>query len=95
MGAVIPLTDASRRPEHFPIVTVCIIVANFAVVARELAGGDAFVLKWAAIPAHITSGHDWGTVLTALFLHGSWSHKLQSAPVRRFPTWVRAAPSPR
>jgi len=76
MGAVIPLTDASRRPVRFPIVTVCIIVANFAVFALELAGGDAFVLQWAAIPAHITAGHDWVTVLTAMFLHGSWSHIL-------------------
>jgi membrane associated rhomboid family serine protease len=54
MVALIPLPDASRRPVRFPIVTVCIIVANVGVFALELAGGDAFVLKWAAIPAHIT-----------------------------------------
>lgn len=36
--------------------------------------GDAFVLKWAAVPAQIVAGHHWITILTAMFLHGSWSH---------------------
>ena len=76
MGGLIPLTDASRRPIRFPIVTVGIIVANFFVWALELGGGDAFVLKWSAIPAQITSGHSWITILTAMFMHGSWSHIL-------------------
>lgn len=74
MGGLIPLTDASRRPVHFPVVTASIILANFIVWGLELHGGDAFVLKWSAIPADITSGHHWITILTAMFLHGSWSH---------------------
>jgi len=73
VGSLIPLTDASRRPVHFPIVTTGIILTNFFVFALELRGGDAFVLKWAAVAAHITSGHDWITILTAMFMHGSWS----------------------
>jgi membrane associated rhomboid family serine protease len=76
MGAVVPLSDASRRPVNFPIVTVAIIVANFIVWFLELANGDAFVLKWAAIPANITAGGHWITLFTAMFLHGSWSHIL-------------------
>ena len=76
MGGLIPLTDASRRPTHIPVVTGGIILANFAVFGLELNGGDAFVLKWAAIPAQITSGHHLITILTAMFLHGSWSHIL-------------------
>jgi membrane associated rhomboid family serine protease len=76
VGALIPLTDATRRPVRFPIVTLCIILANVAAFGLELVGGDAFVLKWAAIPAHITAGHDWETLLTAMFLHASWSHIL-------------------
>jgi membrane associated rhomboid family serine protease len=74
MGGLIPLTDASRRPVHFPILTICIIVANFLVFVLELKGGEAFVLNWAAIPANITAGHHWITILTAMFMHGSWSH---------------------
>ena len=66
----------SRRPLHFPIVTICIIVVNFLVFGLELKGGDAFVLRWAAIPAKITSSHNLITILTAMFMHGSWSHIL-------------------
>jgi membrane associated rhomboid family serine protease len=74
MGTVIPLTDASRRPVNMPVVTIGIIIANFVVFALELAGGDAFVLKWSAIPAHISAGKDVITLFTAMFLHGGWSH---------------------
>ena len=74
MGGMIPLTDASRRPAHFPIVTIGIILTNFFVFALELSGGDAFVLRWSVIPADIMAGHHWITILTAMFMHGSWSH---------------------
>ena len=74
MGALIPLTDASRRPVHFPIVTISIIIVNFLVFGLELSGGEPFVLKWAAVPVNITTGHHWITILTAMFMHGSWSH---------------------
>jgi membrane associated rhomboid family serine protease len=76
VGGLIPLTDASRRPVHFPIITIGLILTNFFVFVLELSGGDAFVLKWAAVPANITAGHDWITILTSMFLHGSWSHIL-------------------
>jgi rhomboid family protein len=73
---MIPLTDASRRPVHFPIITICIILTNLFVFVLELTGGDAFVLRWAAIPANIIAGHHWITILAAMFMHGSWSHIL-------------------
>ena len=73
---LIPLTDADRRPVNFPIVTLLLIVVNFIVFFFELAGGDAFVTRWALVPAHITSGQDWITLLTAMFLHGGWEHIL-------------------
>jgi membrane associated rhomboid family serine protease len=74
MGGLIPLSDASRRPVRMPVVTGCIIALNVAVFLLELTRGDAFVTQWSAIPAHITSGHHWITILTAMFMHGSWSH---------------------
>jgi membrane associated rhomboid family serine protease len=74
VGTVIPLSDASRRPTHFPIVTLLIIALNVFVFVLELMGGEPFVLKWAAIPANIVAGHHWITILTAMFMHGSWSH---------------------
>lgn len=74
MGTVIPLGDASRRTRSFAWVTALIIAANAYVFLRELEGGDAFVGRWAAIPAQITSGHHWITIVTAMFLHAGWLH---------------------
>lgn len=74
MGGLIPLRDVSRRPAHIPVVTACIIAVNFVVFGLEIKGGDAFVLKWCAVPVEITSGHHWITILTAMFMHASWSH---------------------
>ena len=74
MGGLIPLKDASRRPTQVPIVTILIIVVNVFVFIRELLNGDAFVTAWSVIPAQIVSGHHWITILTAMFMHASWSH---------------------
>src|SRR5712692_7824041 len=71
---MIPLSDASRRPSRFPVVTVSIILVNVFVFVLELMGGDAFVTQWSLVPVQITSGHQWITILTAMFMHGSWSH---------------------
>ncbi len=74
MGGMIPLSDASRRPAHFPVVTTGIIVVNFIVFIFELHGGDAFVQRWSVIPADIMAGHHLINLLTAMFMHGSWMH---------------------
>jgi membrane associated rhomboid family serine protease len=71
---MIPLGDASRRPDRFPAVTVGIIVVNALVFGLELTGGEPFVLRWAEIPATIVAGHRWITILTAMFMHGGWLH---------------------
>jgi membrane associated rhomboid family serine protease len=71
---MIPLGDASRQPTRFPVVTIAIIVVNAFVFVLELMGGDAFVKQWSVIPADIVAGHHWITILTAMFMHGSWLH---------------------
>jgi membrane associated rhomboid family serine protease len=74
MAAVIPLRDASRRPTRFPFVTASIIVLNVLVFALELSRGNAFVMRWAVIPAEIMSGHGLLTIASAMFMHGGWLH---------------------
>jgi membrane associated rhomboid family serine protease len=74
MGGVIPLSDASRRPARIPVITVFIILVSAFVFVLELMNGEPFVTRWAAIPAEIFAGHHWITILTAMFMHGSWSH---------------------
>ena len=74
MGGLIPLSDASRRPVRAPVCTALIIIVNSLVFLLELTRGEAFVTQWSLVPAQITSGHQWITILTAMFMHGSWSH---------------------
>jgi membrane associated rhomboid family serine protease len=86
---VIPLYD--RNPtRRFPIVTVGLIVACFAVFGLELTvsmgGGDAaledFFTRWGALPANITAAIEAGNwlspailgILTSVFLHAGWLH---------------------
>jgi membrane associated rhomboid family serine protease len=73
---MIPLGDVSRRPLRFPAVTILIIVANALVFLLELSSGDAFILRWSMVPAHIIEGRDWITILTAMFMHAGWAHIL-------------------
>jgi len=75
MGLV-PLGDASRRPTRLPVVTATLIFLNAIVFALELLGGEAFVNRWSVIPEQIASGHHLITIVTGMFMHGSWSHIL-------------------
>ncbi len=34
-------------------------------------GTNSGRIKWAAVPAHIVAGHDWITILTAMFIGGA------------------------
>ena len=74
MGGMIPLSDASRQPARFPVMTTAIIIANVIAFVMELMGGEAFVMRWAEVPATIVAGHHWITILTAMFMHGGWMH---------------------
>jgi membrane associated rhomboid family serine protease len=71
---MIPLGDASRRPRRWPVITIIIIVLNAYVFTRELMYGDAFIYYFSAIPARITAGYAWITILTAMFMHAGWLH---------------------
>jgi membrane associated rhomboid family serine protease len=73
---MIPLGDVSRKSRRFPIITILIILANFAVFVLELQNGDAFIQRWSLVPAHVAAGQDLITVLTALFMHAGWVHIL-------------------
>ena len=71
---MIPLQDDSRRPIHWPVVTVALIAINAVVFLFELAGGDAFITRWSLVPANIVAGRDWITILTSMFMHEGWMH---------------------
>src|SRR5258706_812014 len=73
---VIPLSDSSRRPSRIPVMTASIIAVNVLVFLMELMGGETFVTTWSLHPADIVAGHHLITILTSIFMHGSWSHIL-------------------
>jgi len=83
VATLIPLGDASRQPRRFAVVTLLIILANAYVFLRELIEGDAFVLRWAVIPARIMRGRHLITARDRHVLHRdgctSWAHGVPGA----------------
>lgn len=73
---MVPLRDVSRRPAHFPVVTLSIIAVNMVVFWLELNGGERFITRWTLVPADLVAGRHGITLLTAMFLHGGWLHLL-------------------
>ena len=69
-----PVQDETRRPSRTPIVTLFIIAANAFVFVLELRGGDEVVRQWSLVPADVVAGRHLLTILTSMFMHGSWSH---------------------
>jgi membrane associated rhomboid family serine protease len=78
-----PLKD-NVPTRSFPIVTVALIAANFAVwIFYELPNLNRSVVEWAYQPCEVVAscppgtavGHSWPlTAFTSMFMHGSWLH---------------------
>jgi membrane associated rhomboid family serine protease len=73
---LIPLGDVDRHTLHPPRVTLSIIAVNALVFALELMNGQSFIARWSMVPASITAGRDWITILSAMFMHAGWLHIL-------------------
>lgn len=58
------------------VLLAAIIVLGFA--AQQFLPPDAVFARWGFSPAGFAAGQ-WETVVTALFLHGSWAHALINA----------------
>ncbi len=71
---MIPLGDASRRPIHFPSMTLMIITANVIMFLLELVNGDNFINYWSLTPANIMTTHGIITIFTSMFMHAGWEH---------------------
>ena len=79
---MLPIKD-NVPTRHFPLVTVALIVANFAVwILYELPDLPYAVNQLAYHPCEVERscrqiGEDWPlTTLTSMFMHGSWAHLL-------------------
>jgi len=71
---MMPLGDETRKLERFPIITGALIATNALCFLAEITLGQTFVLRWSVIPQDVTAGRHLETLLTAIFMHASWSH---------------------
>ena len=72
----IPISD-ENPPSRRPVVTIALIVLNALAWFYELSNGvDQSTLDYGAVPALVLHGSVPWTVLTSMFMHGSWLHIL-------------------
>ena len=73
---MIPIGDDNTGRKITPIVTYILIALNLIVFFLELSGGNAFIEKWAFIPARFLENPsaDAPTLFTSMFMHAGWMH---------------------
>jgi membrane associated rhomboid family serine protease len=75
---MIPIGDDNVPGAPFPIVNVFLIVINVIVFIFEAMldpnSLEIFINHWAVTPTQILAGQQWITLITGMFLHGSWLH---------------------
>jgi rhomboid family protein len=73
---VIPLGDDDSLRRLTPLVTYALIATNVLVFWIELRRRDAFIFKWAFIPARFKANPSgqFITIFTSMFMHASWLH---------------------
>ena len=71
-----PVSDDDSQRRTTPVVTFALIGLNVLFFLVELSGGDSFIERWAFIPVRFSQNPVGAavTVLTAMFMHGSWFH---------------------
>jgi membrane associated rhomboid family serine protease len=73
---MIPVENSTRHPIHDPIMTQIVIGVSALVFMLELWGGEAFILRWAFVPAELMTPHGFLTIFTSMFMHAGWVHFL-------------------
>lgn len=75
---IFPIGDDNIERGHPIVFSYAFILVNIAIFIYQTtlpAGAEAsFVETYGTIPAEISAGIDLPTLLTAMFLHGSWAH---------------------
>jgi len=73
---MMPLGDDNSTRKNPPLITLLLVGLNILVFLAELAGGEAFVLKWAFIPARFTAQPiaNFITLFTSMFMHAGLMH---------------------
>jgi membrane associated rhomboid family serine protease len=56
--------------------TLTIIGVSTLLFILELVEGEAFILRWAFVPAELMTPHGFVTIFTSMFMHAGWVHFL-------------------
>jgi membrane associated rhomboid family serine protease len=73
---MLPIGDENRTVRSIPVVTYALIVLNVLVFLLELSGGDAFIERWAFVPARFLADPvgEFITIFTSMFMHAGLVH---------------------
>jgi membrane associated rhomboid family serine protease len=73
---MLPIGDDNSTRKTFPFVTYALIAVNVVFFLIELAGGDAFIMKWAFVPSRFLANpfSDFLSLFTSMFMHAGWVH---------------------
>lgn len=73
---MLPIGDDDSTRRTVPIVTYVLIALNVLVFFLELAGGDAFIERWAFVPTRFLANPlgEFITIFTSMFMHAGWVH---------------------
>jgi membrane associated rhomboid family serine protease len=73
---MLPIGDDDSARRTTPIVTYGLIALNVLFFFVELSGGDAFIMKWAYVPARFLANPagEFITLFTSMFMHAGWVH---------------------
>jgi membrane associated rhomboid family serine protease len=71
-----PIGDDNSARRTFPLVTYALIAMNVLFFLVEMSGGDAFIEKWAFVPARFLANPfgDLASLMTSMFMHAGWVH---------------------
>lgn len=75
---MMPIGDDNSARRITPFVTYFLIILNVIVFFLEINGGNAFIEKWAFVPARFLANpsEDFPTLFTSMFMHAGWLHLL-------------------
>ena len=75
---IFPIGDDQVKGGSFPLFAYAFIALNVIIFFYQISlgqqGAQQFITHYGTIPQEITSGQDWFTMITSMFLHGGWMH---------------------
>jgi membrane associated rhomboid family serine protease len=69
-----PIGDTQVTGGYKPIVSYSFIAINVVVFLLQIFSPGNLICEFAAVPKHILQGENVHTLVSSLFLHGSWMH---------------------